>query len=192
MTFNNQTGFYLPTKKLDLAEGMTLQLWAKITSTSQSYVAVAYDDTQIGFVHGYNGDNVECFVSYPLPNDNGGAMSALRLSSLLPRRDGEWHHYAYTLDGRRFISYLDGVQVTNVPFQVAISAYPNFMKPKAPLFFGSAPSGNAKMTGALDEYRMERVGRSADWIRACWKNQASDTFCTVSRVHGHGLRLIVR
>ena len=192
MTFNNQAGFYLQTKKLDLAEGMTLQLWAKITSTSQSYVAVAYDDTQIGFVHGYNGDNVECFVSYPLPNDNGGAMSALRLSSLLPRRDGEWHHYAYTLDGRRFISYLDGVQVTNVPFQVAISAYPNFMKPKAPLFFGSAPSGNAKMTGALDEYRMERVGRSADWIRACWKNQASDTFCTVSRVHGLGFMLKVR
>ena len=82
--------------------------------------------------------------------------------------------------------------MTNMPIQVAIGAFPDYDKSTAPLYFGSAPSGNAKMTGALDEYRMERVGRSADWIRACWKNQATDTFCTVSRVHGHGLRLIVR
>lgn len=172
---------------------MTLQLWAKITSTSQAYVAAAINgDSQVGFVHGYNGDNIECFVSNPLPNDYSSARSALRLTSLLPRRDGEWHHYAYTLDGRRFASYLDGVQMTNVPFQVAIGADPDFTKAKYPVFFGSAASGGAKMTGALDEFRMEKVGRSADWIRACWKNQATDTFCTVSRVHGLGFMLKVR
>ena len=191
--FNNQAAFSLPTKKRDLAEGMTLQLWAKITSTSPAYIATAlFGTSQIGFVHGYNGDNVECYVSYPLPHDNGGALSALRLRSLLPRRDGEWHHYAYTLDGRRFVSYLDGEMVTNVPMQVAIGAYPEYGRTKAPVYFGSAESGNAKMTGALDEFRMEKVGRSADWIRACWKNQSSDTFCTVSGIHGRGFTMIVK
>ena len=193
LTFNNQESFFLPTKKLDLAEGMTLQLWAKITSTTPSYVVTAVNhNNQVGFVHGYHGDNMECFICYSLPHDYGDASTTVRLMSLLPRRDGEWHHYAYTLDGRRLVSYLDGVQMTNMPIQVAIGAYPDYDKSKAPLYFGSAPSGGAKMTGALDEFRMEKVGRSADWIRACWKNQASDTFCTVSRVHGLGFMLKVR
>ena len=43
-----------------------------------------------------------------------------------------------------------------------------------------------------DEYRAEKVGRSADWIRACWKNQATRSFCTVGPVCGRGLTIIFR
>ena len=59
--------------------------------------------------------------------------------------------------------------------------------------FSAAPSGSSKVAnGALDEYRAEKVGRSADWIRACWKNQATRTFCTVGPVCGRGLVIIFR
>ena len=61
------------------------------------------------------------------------------------------------------------------------------------LHFGASPSGSSKVAnGALDEYRAEKVGRSADWIRACWKNQATRTFCTVGPVCGRGLAIIFR
>ncbi|MBO7689166.1 MAG: DUF2341 domain-containing protein, partial [Kiritimatiellae bacterium] len=192
LAFVNQTALSLANKRFfDFSEGLTLQLWAKFNTVTPVYIASAVGGQQLAFIHGYNDlDSMELFSYNPRP-ENGG--DALRGYSRLPRPDNGWHHYAYTYDGRRFASYLDGVQVTNVPFRATFGVSPNDNRETAmTVSFGAAPSGSTKMNGALDEYRAEKVGRSADWIRACWKNQATRTFCTVGPVCGRGLAIIFR
>ena len=134
---------------------------------------------------------MELFAYNPRPNHGG---DVLRNYARLHRPDDGWHHYAYTYDGRRFASYLDGVQVTNLEFRAAFGVDPRDNRETTEhVSFGAAPSGNNKVAGgALDEYRAEKVGRSADWIRACWQNQATRTFCTVGPVCGRGLVIIIR
>ena len=198
--FVNQAALSLANKRyLDFAEGLTLQLWAKLADGTASYVASAIGTQQLAFIYGLTGDehNAMSLFSYaPRPTSDGGG--ALRNYSRLPSPDDGWHHYAYTYDGRRFASYLDGVQVTNLEFRAAFGASrdgtsDNSQETSMQVHFGAAPSGSSKVAnGALDEYRAEKVGRSADWIRACWKNQATRTFCTVGPVCGRGLAIIFR
>ena len=89
-------------------------------------------------------------------------------------------------------------EVTNVEFRAAFGVARNNdsdenRETTMNVYFGAAPSGSTKVAdGALDEYRAEKVGRSADWIRACWQNQATRTFCTVGPVCGRGLAVIIR
>ena len=195
LAFDNQAALGLSGKRFyDFAGGMTLQLWAKLADGNQSYVASAVGSQQLAFIYGLNSADrgvMELYAYNPRPN-NGGDV--LRNYARLRRPDDGWHHYAYTYDGRRFASYLDGVQVTNMEFRAAFGVDPRDNRETTEqVFFGAAPSGGSKVAdGALDEYRAEKVGRSADWIRACWKNQATRTFCTVGPVCGRGLTIIFR
>ena len=195
LAFDNQAALGLSGKRFyDFAGGMTLQLWAKLADGNQSYVASAVGSQQLAFIYGLNSADrgvMELYAYNPRPN-NGGDV--LRNYARLRRPDDGWHHYAYTYDGRRFASYLDGVQVTNLEFRAAFGVDPRDNRETTEqVFFGAAPSGGSKVAdGALDEYRAEKVGRSADWIRACWKNQATRTFCTVGPVCGRGLTIIFR
>ena len=195
LAFNNQTALRLDAKRFyDFAGGLTLQLWAKLADGNQSYVASAVGSQQLAFIYGLNSADrgvMELYAYNPRPNHGG---DVLRNYARLRRPDDGWHHYAYTYDGRRFASYLDGVQVTNLEFRATFGVDPRDNRETTEhVSFGAAPSGNNKVVdGALDEYRAEKVGRSADWIRACWQNQATRTFCTVGPVCGRGLAIIIR
>ena len=198
--FTNQSALGLEGKRFfDFAGGMTLQLWARLADDTRAYVASAIGRQQLAFIYGYVDEEAKTMVLYsnsarPAPED----VNAVRGYSRLSPPDDGWHHYAYTFDGRRFASYLDGVQVTNVEFRAAFGVSRNNdsdenRETTMNVYFGAAPSGSTKVAdGALDEYRAEKVGRSADWIRACWKNQATRTFCTVGPVCGRGLSIIIR
>lgn len=179
---------------LDFAEGMTLQTWAKIENTDSTYLALAGGVGQLGFISGFKGDAIELFAYEPSPTPSRYAQQeALRGFSRIPRPDDGWHHYAYTYNGREFASYLDGERMTNVAFHAAFGSSPGDNRDvDLTCHLGASPSGAHNLTGALDEFRVEKTGRSADWIRACWKNQSDSSFCVVGPVCNRGLVFVIR
>ena len=106
--------------------------------------------------------------------------------------DEGWHHYAFTHDGMYLAAYLDGTLVRHQfwPFVLNVAVQDTKVMQTA---FGSN-SGNAKVAkGTLDEYRAERVGRSAAWIKATYDNlKPGSTFVTVGTTRYPGTILIFR
>ena len=134
-----------------------------------------------------------------LPNnyylETGGTESTqaavTRFTSLVKPDEG-WHHYAFTHDGMWLYAYLDGAlqKMTFWPF-VLNTAVQNYVMMKTA--FGNNVSKYNLAKGALDEYRVERVGRSAAWIKACYDNlKPGSTFVRVGNTRYPGTLLIFR
>ena len=59
--------------------------------------------------------------------------------------------------------------------------------------FGNNVSKHHLAKGALDEYRVERIGRSAGWIKACYDNlKPGSTFVRVGNTRYPGTLIIMR
>ena len=134
-----------------------------------------------------------------LPNtyylETGGTESTqaaiTRFTSLVKPDEG-WHHYAFTHDGMWLYAYLDGAlqKMTFWPF-VLNTAVQNYVMMKTA--FGNNVSKYNLAKGALDEYRVERVGRSAAWIKACYDNlKPGSTFVRVGTTRYPGTLIMFR
>jgi hypothetical protein len=85
---------------------------------------------------------------------------------------GEWYYVAATYDryggGDNFILYVNGVQVAAAAASGPIQATGDSV------YLGRKSDGTMAFLGNLDEARISSVARSADWVWACWVNQASN------------------
>lgn len=106
--------------------------------------------------------------------------------------DNDWHHYAFTHDGMYLHAYCDGVQVNKAFWPFVLNA--GILDHKLmSVGFGNNTSTYNRARGALDEYRSERVGRSAAWIKACYDNQRPGSmFVTLDKVIIPALKIILR
>lgn len=106
--------------------------------------------------------------------------------------DDGWHQYVFTHDGLFLRAYLDGVQVNQAFWPFVLNAGVLGHK-QMTTNFGNNVNQYNRACGALDEYRAERVGRSAAWIKACYDNQKPDSdFVTLGRVIIPALTVILR
>ena len=98
-----------------------------------------------------------------------------------PAVDGVWNHAAVTYDGTWKI-YLNGV--ADGELYVGEPARSDSIQPAAiAATLNSFGTRDGALNGLIDEARISRVARSADWIRACWLNVASNrVFCSYGRV----------
>ena len=142
------------------------------------------------------GFSVECWVRPDLFGGDrvfvwkGGCFSAkmssasqLRFTTLgLTHHDiggadlvqGEWSHLVYTfLPGQAdgFHLYKDGALLGQKQSS-AIKTPPADSK----LFLGATSGDDQNLTGVLDEIRISKVVRSADWARACHETMSSPSF----------------
>lgn len=76
----------------------------------------------------------------------------------------EWHHACATYNGATMRLYLDGQQVASASRTGLID------DDLLPLRIGSDDSGKF-FKGILDETRIERTARGADWVKACYDSQ---------------------
>lgn len=88
--------------------------------------------------------------------------------SCLEIPDSSWHHYAYVADGNRLSGYRDGeCMISGVPIQnfgvIDLSAHSATV--------GSPTKAENAFNGAIDEFRVEGIARSAEWIKASYLNQ---------------------
>ena len=89
-------------------------------------------------------------------------------------------------------AYLDGVQQKKTfwPF-VLNTTVQNYVKMSTG--FGNAINAYNLAKGSLDEYRVERVGRSEAWIKAAYDNlKPNSNFVTVGNTQMPGAILSIR
>ncbi len=113
-------------------------------------------------------------------------------ASSMERPDDGWHHYAFVHDGLFLSAYRDGELVRSVlwPFVLNTAYQDNKLMRTS---FGNNINQYNLMLGSLDEYRAERVGRSASWIKACYDNQRpGSTFVSVGPTFRKGIVLSIR
>ena len=124
-----------------------------------------------------------------MTNDTSTAFSTV---CRVTKPDEGWHHYAFTHDGMFLTAYFDGAFVRHQFWPFVLNTAVQNVK-QMQTAFGSN-THNAKIAkGSLDEYRAERVGRSATWIKACYDNlKPGSTFVTVGATVHPGTILIFR
>jgi len=133
--------------------------------------------TEVWFKAGTSGDRIVCWgngepkavvqmiLSKPprMSMDCYGAGAGLRAESTIPM--SEWVHVIHTYrkgDSRLYVNgRLDGVSTTeNSPLEI---------KSPAKMYIGGW--GNYVFNGDLDEVRVSKVARSADWVKLQYENQ---------------------
>jgi hypothetical protein len=117
---------------------------------------------------------------------------AIRVSCRVQRPDDGWHHYAFVHDGMFLKTYLDGECVKSVFWPFVLNAG-SLNNKRMQTYFGNEINKYSLALGTIDEYRAERTGRSAAWIKACYENlRPGSTFVTVDRPYRSGAVILIR
>ncbi len=147
------------------------------------------------FVYNLNGKLFPQDLTNTYLLETGGTettqRAVARFTSIV-KPDEDWHHYAFVHDGMWLCAYLDGALqgMTFWPF-VLNTAVQNYVMMKTA--FGNNVSQYNLAKGSMDEYRVERVGRSAAWIKACYDNlKPGSEFVTVGNTRYPGTLLMFR
>ena len=140
---------------------ITVEAWVKLRSMADS----TSQDRVISKAGGY-----ELVLSTSSSGCASGTLGQVQWRATIGGTDrricggqlslGVWHHIAGTYNGARFIVYVDGVAVANVPRTGAIAA------PAVPLYLGNRPELNRDLDGELDDVRI--------WSRALTQGQLYD------------------
>jgi len=204
----------------DFGEGFTFSFWAAIPDQATAdwvdfskhelknypsavgYVqyVVRYDAAAAGVVDLYPYCNGSRIVPPGLSNkyrslddsQTNNTSTAFSMVCRATKPDEGWHNYAFTHDGLFLAAYLDGELVNREFWPFVLNTAVQDVKLMQTAF--GSNSGWAKVAkGTLDEYRVERVGRSAAWIKACYDNLKPDsTFVTVGSTRYQGTIIIFR
>ena len=128
---------------------------------------------QLGVLFGYQPMTLQLYVPAAANPEKGTQANEMRNThSLIVLPDEGWHHFAYTYDGAVFGAYLDGALVRQVNYNFTQCGDAPFLQ-IGTLRVGRAPNnpnGNL-FKGGLDELRLETVGHSAAWFKACYDDQ---------------------
>ena len=136
------------------ASTFTISCWVKDGASSiQSYICRLGSSKQLCLLYNYEPFLVELY-----------GPSNFRANSRILLPDTDWHHVAYTYDGSKLIKYVDGAVygTNNVATSVAALAETSHN-----IYIGGTAGTNNPMEGSVDELRLEKTVRSADWIKAC-------------------------
>ncbi len=154
-------------RNLGATNRFAITFWFKAASASSSMQCLMEDGTS------WTSDAIYLFVNpganqilAHLRNDSGGSVQLDTIN--VPTVGTNWHSMAHVYDGAVVRTYFDGEQV----WSANISG--NINNGNTPLQIGRRPPGSYYFNGVMDELRIERVSRPADWIRACWMNQGSN------------------
>ena len=111
-----------------------------------------------------------CMVHIAEPGSGDLYAEIRQEKSLIDVGDEEWHHFAYAYDGAQFNAYLDGACVQSHTINMTqCGKHPSSQIGQ--LVLGRSPGSVNLFRGGLDELRLETVGRSAEWVKACYDDQ---------------------
>lgn len=128
--------------------------------------------TQMGVLFGYVPMTLQLYMPNPAnPNNDGNYNQEIRFThSLIELPDSNWHHFAYAYDGAKLGMYLDGECIRSAFINVTQCGLSPWLQ-IGDLRVGRSPGGGNLFKGGLDELRLETVGRSPEWIKACYDDQ---------------------
>jgi hypothetical protein len=195
----------------DFRSGFTFSVWLRILDTEDG------DTVEQVFVKNELTDRFglpsDTFIQYHVcykPNENqvyfktyahkntlypmfsGEIAPIINSAFSVDRPDDQWHYYSFVSDGMNLYAYRDGVCIKSRWWPLVLNggALPN---KNIYVSFGNAVNQYNRAHGSIDEYRAERVGRSAAWIKACYDNQKQgSSFVTVGGTYASGMVIVVR
>ncbi len=140
---------------------ISVEAWVKTTSTGLCSILSKDNSGSVNRVWQFrvNAGKVE-FIPF-------NATANANVVSTAVVNDGQFHHVCGTWDGTTARVYVDGVQSGSVAFSGSLrtgqanAAFIGRMETGTPNFF----------PGTLDEVRLSRSARSANWIKASYDNQ---------------------
>ena len=191
LQFGGSSGYVdLPDGFADFSGGITVCAWAN-TATLANWARI------VDFGNGAGVDNILLArrgtsddVRWEFQNTASGSEGVDADGDPLIVT-GQWMHWAATCspgpaNGATMRFYLDGVERA---MQTGGSVPPTVTR-TSNLIGDSNWANDAFFNGLMDEVRVSRVERSADWLHACWVNMADPgQFYTVSPVDS-GIRVI--
>lgn len=175
-------------ESLSVSEAFTFSFWMKTSSTAQMYLygrdpgtgdrqhAIVFDVAlqKLRFhIEGHFGVLANTYTTIDVP-------------------DEEWHQYVYSFDGASWSTYRDGAQLNAQACRLALPLTDDLYVNRC-RFGASQGSATSRFDGSLDEFRIERTGRSANWVSANYLTQVSpEIFYTCGGVRAKGTLLTVR
>ena len=146
----------------------------------------------------WNDQNGICYFTI----GSGSANTQIVKSTDVFPAMGVWAHSAVVrdTDNKAIRAYLDGVsyesgcdycgdQICNAATELWLGGMQGYSDDPS-----ANPNGSRPFIGLIDELRISRVARSADWIKATHDTIAEDAFavCSSARENRNGLSIIIR
>ncbi len=140
------------------ASTFTISCWVKDGASSiDSYICRFGKSSQLCLLYNYYRNETPYLVELYGPSN-------FRANSKILLPDTDWHHVAYTYDGSKLIKYVDGAVYGTNNVTATVAA---FAETSHDIYIGGAGGNKNPMEGSVDELRLEKIVRSADWIKAC-------------------------
>lgn len=164
---------YLDAGTFSLSNAFTISAWVRVDPTASNIQTVCANKPG-----GWNTDGFALYVNtyqtsdhkllFESGNGTTGQTAGTASNALTP---GAWHQVAAVVDkaAATVRLYVDGVD------QTQSSALQADFTTQGELDLGRFTDGSYHYKGALDEVRVEQVGRSADWIWANWSTVAQNS-----------------
>jgi len=145
-----------PSLRLIPAQGLTMSTWLRIEQPQQAVVLSLSDQ---GKSLELALDGAKAVARETL----GGAPVTVTGSADLTM--SQWHHLALSAGGDKLTLYVDGLAVGSMPVT---------LQELGGSFTVGAAGGAKFLNGDVDEVRVSKVARSADWIKASARSEGMD------------------
>ncbi|MCG9128412.1 LamG domain-containing protein [Candidatus Poribacteria bacterium] len=151
--FDGKThGEVLDHSSLDIVDGVTIELWAKLRPGSPIHTGLekgpAWGPGLYTLAPLYNGGSLLQFFDLPDNCDDENIGGNIL--------DGEWHFMAGTWDGKTIKLYIDGV------LDKELACKGELVPNNGALYIGARGGSDRFLTGALDEIKMYNYALSED------------------------------
>ncbi len=167
-SFNNNTIDVASSSSLNNLQNMTASVWvstADRTVGSQTAISFYYSDTDRAYLDLTN--ETDGFGIYNDVNDAGLWTARTNISPA----NNTWTHIAWVIDGSNWSIYINGVLSSSTSQTLTMQDLDDGFI----LRFGDrASQGGRPWNGFMDEVRVSKTNRSADWLKLCYENQKED------------------
>ena len=184
---------------LDGFNDFTIEVWTKADTTvkgTKTILSKRYNGgANVAYIFGYN-DWASSALECQIGKTDGTASQMLVQAQQLTPSANTWAHQVVVRDtvaGERY-AYLDGVSKTTGGTYHGNTLH-NSVRP---LWLGNLNTsgdgaGKFPFNGLIDELRISRVARSADWVKATHDTVAADGFssCSPAYENRNGMIMIV-
>jgi len=148
----------------DFSGGFSFSAWVRIAQPQPDTYLFARQDDVRSIVIGVDETKVYCRVI--IFGEDGENLEEVT-EKVADLGLDNWHYVSVVISPQgRLAIYLDDLEITWKQL-----AEP-FVQPGGDILIGASPDGEHSFVGDLDELGLARIGRSKDWNRLMFKNQA--------------------
>ncbi|MBN1674645.1 MAG: DUF2341 domain-containing protein, partial [Kiritimatiellae bacterium] len=150
-----------------LTNDLTAEAWVLIDTDTYGRIVSHHAPSSLGWFVARETPDAKAYVGV---SPDGTAFNN-KYSAIDVWQTVTWYHIAARNDGSYLRLYLNGAEHVGGEFPFAYSAGLHVSTGVVQIGHDEASGGNVHFDGLIDEVRLSRVARSADWLATCYTNQ---------------------